>query len=520
MDGPRDPFDDLADLFLTPDEEFAREASPEAAAAAEAMRRDGTLPEVAVAVAGHLPVSAGLWLAQLSDRLARDQGPTGLVRFVAGQVHVEVFRGGRVGEPAEPIDLREALEISTRLARRWIVVPESSASPGQVLRAGRDGVLLLTGADEAAVVAAYRLIKALAEEAMVEGRAIPPISVGVLGAGDVQVADAMTKLNRTAEAFLAMGLPLTVAMPRMEPLESTLRFMLPGSRTITFEDVPALLREMLRATPPAAASREHRPEPERREPADTASGPWSFMLPSESTELPADSADAVAREAEEREADAPVEVRESVDDPVSTHVRNSAESLRRLVAGRPGSWESIGKGPFAEKPVRSETAKLPPTPVDGFVNASMLSGSGAGERRAAVESRSLPSPLLPRFEELSPLPISCPYHPQVELAVDAAGRLHLVAPLERLVEVEATAAWAADHAAMLRLACPGIEAGDPSDLRIDLVTSSAREAMPLVHSRIRLHLLASVAVGSERGWIRLPLNEAAECDSATTPEAS
>lgn len=520
MDGPRDPFDDLADLFLTPDEDFGGEASPESAAAADAMRRDGTLPEVTVAVAGHLPVSAGLWLAQLSDRLARDQGPTGLVRFVAGQIHVEVFRGGRTGEPAEPLDLREALELSTRIARRWIVVPEASASPGQVLRAGRDGVLLLTGADEAAVVGAYRLIKALAEEAMVEGRAIPPISVGVLGAGDVQVADAMTKLNRTSEAFLAMGLPLTVAMPRMEPLESTLRFMLPGSRTITFEDVPALLREMLRATPPAASVWESRPESASRGPDESLGGPWPFVLPPEATERPEVAADSPKAEADLPEADGSADRGESIDETVATQVQSSAESLRRLIAGRPGSWESIGKGPFAEKPVRGETAKLPPAPVDGFVNASMLGGPASETHRASIEDRSLPSPLLPRFEELSPLPISCPYHPEVELGVDAAGRLHLVAPLDRLVEVEATAAWAADHAAMLRLACPGIEAGDPSDLRIDLVTSSARDAMPLVHSRIRLHLLASVAIGRERGWIRLPLNEAAECDSAATPEAS
>ena len=516
MDGPRDPFDDLADLFLTPDEEFGVGASPEAAAAADAMRRDGTLPEVTVAVAGHLPVSAGLWLAQLSDRLARDQGPTGLVRFVAGQVHVEVFRGGRSGEPAEPIDLRDALEISTRIARRWIVVPESSASPGQVIRAGRDGVLLLTGADEAAVVAAYRLIKALAEEAMVEGRAIPPISVGVLGAGDVQVADAMTKLNRTSEAFLAMGLPLTVAMPRMEPLESTLRFMLPGSRTITFEDVPALLREMLRATPPSPGAWGPRPDAAAEHPMEPKGDPWPFVLPADAGERP----DSFAESAESRDEPRSVpDPSEPVGETIATPVQNSAESLRRLIAGRPGSWESIGKGPFAEPPARGEPAKLPPSPGDGFVNASMLGGTEAGQARGQIETRSLPSPLLPRFEELSPLPISCPYHPEVELGVDAAGRLHLVAPLDRLVEVEATAAWAADHAAMLRLACPGIEAGDPSDLRIDLVTSRAREAMPLVHSRIRLHLLASVAVGRERGWIRLPLNEAAECDSAASPEA-
>ena len=513
MDGPRDPFDDLADLFLTPEEEFGAAPSAEASAAADAMRREGTLPAVTVAVAGHLPVSAGLWLAQLSDRLARDQGPTGLVRFVAGQVHVEVFRGGRSGEPAEPLDLREALELSTRLARRWIVVPEASASPAQVLRAGRDGVLLLTGADEAAVVAAYRLIKALAEEAMVEGRAIPPISMGVLGAGDVQVADAMTKLNRTAEAFLAMGLPLTLAMPRMEPLESTLRFMLPASRTITFEDVPSLLRELLRATPPSSLPRSKPMDEAPQEPLETAGEPWPFALPPEAIEQ-------AERPCEPREPEIETAAMgEAFDDSVSTPVQNSAASLRRLVAGRAGDWNSIGQGSFADPPLRGEAAKLPPSPVDGFVKASMLGGD-PGDGRAEIESRTLPSPLLPRFETLSPLPIACPYHPSVELGVDAEGRLHLVAPLDRLIEVEATAAWAADHAAMLRLACPGIEASDPSDLRIDLVTSRARDAMPLAHSRIRLHLLASISIGRERGWIMLPLNEAAECDSAATPEES
>lgn len=497
MDGPRDPFDDLADLFLTPEEEFGA-ASPEASAAAEAMRRDGTLPQVTVAVAGHLPVSAGLWLAQLSDRLARDQGPTGLVRFVAGQVHVEVFRAGRSGEPAEPLDLREALELATRLASRWIVVPEASATAGQLLRAGRDGVLLLTGADEAAVVAAYRIIKMLAEEAMVEGRSIPPISVGVLGAGDVQVADAMTKLNRTAEAFLAMALPLTVAMPRMEPLESSLRFMLPAPRTISFEDVPSLLRDLLRQAPPAPAAPS----------LESFDAEWPFASTPEAIDRP----------------DLPVEpatepAREAADEaPVATPIRTSADALRRLVSGRSGAWESLGPGPFADPPARTEPAKLPPAPADGFVRASMSSGP-AGERRAELDDRTMPSPLLPHFEELRPLPISCPYHPSVELGVDAAGRLHLLAPFDRLVEVEATAAWAADHAAMLRLACPGIEAGDPSDLRIDLATARASVAMPLAHSRIRLHLLARVGVDGHGAWLRLPLNAAAEDEPAAMREA-
>jgi len=41
--------------------------------------------------------------------------------------------------------------------------------------------------------------------------------------------------------------------------------------------------------------------------------------------------------------------------------------------------------------------------------------------------------------------------------------------------------------------------------------------MSLLHSPIRLHLVAEVKVGAERGWLRLPLNDAA---AAATPAGS
>jgi len=548
MDRPRDPFDDLADLFLTPEEDGDFSEAPGAAGERPeaATPAPDTLPPIAVAVAGHLPVSAGLWLSQLADRLARDHGPTGLVRFVAGQVHIEVFRAGTGHDVGDPLDLHEALHAATTLAERWIVVPESSVSSGDVLRAAGDGLMLLTGADEAAVVAAYRLLKDLAEESMVAGRPMPPISVGVLGAGDVAVASAMMKLHRTADAFLSVDLPLAITMPRMEPLESSLRFMLPAPRTVAFEDVPALLRRLVaeRGRASGAAGIAASPNPEPADPIDEAgSAAWPFASPPEAGgehagppvggeahgEL-ADSGTLSAEDPPEIETlptSSPVGSEESaaapsfdeVEAPEATaEVHSNPDALRRLVAGKSGPWSSMG-GRAEDRSAEAspvEPAKLPPHPIDGPPPRT--------PPEVVLDAAEDHEPLLGRFEELTPLPVACPYHPRVELGVDAAGRLHLVASHHRIAEVEATAAWLADHAALLRLACPGISTSG-TDPIVDLVTERPSEVVALQHSRIRLHLVARVTLGSEAGWLRLPLNSAAETsaaqdDSEATPEGS
>lgn len=516
MDRPRDPFDDLADLFLTPEEDgdFGEPARELEAATPTPQ----ALPPIAVAVAGHLPVSAGLWLSQLTDHLARDHGPTGLVRFVAGQVHIEVFRAGTGHDVGDPLDLHDALRAAVALADRWIVVPEASVSSADVLRAADDGLMLLTGADEAAVVAAYRLLKDLAEEAMVAGRPLPPISVGVLGAGDVAVASAMMKLHRTADAFLSVDLPLAITMPRMEPLESSLRIMLPAPRTVAFEDVPELLRRFVAERGAAGPSAwPFASPPDVGEPSGDAAEPPEIETLPPTPPLEATPTPVLDDSHEPHEPPSALEA--AAEPPEATaEVYSNPDALRRLVAGRSGPWSSLG----GRDEVRSadevpvEPAKLPPHPTDASEPEPPL--------EASLESAEDHEPLLARFDELTPLPVACPYHPKVELGVDASGRLHLVASHRRIAEVEATAAWVGDHASLLRLACPGISTGGGESI-VDLVTERPSEVLALQHSRIRLHLVARVTLGGEAGWIRLPLNAAAEDatpsdGSAATPEGS
>jgi len=538
MDRPRDPFDDLADLFLTPEDDGDRGESARELEAATPTPE--ALPPIAVAVAGHLPVSAGLWLSQLADRLARDHGPTGLVRFVAGQVHIEVFRAGTGHDVGDPLDLHDALRAGVALADRWIVVPEASVSSADVLRAAGDGLMLLTGADEAAVVAAYRLMKDLAEEAMVADRPLPPISVGVLGAGDVAVASAMMKLHRTADAFLSVDLPLAITMPRMEPLESSLRIMLPAPRTVAFEDVPELLRRLVAergaaptsAWPFAAAPDAGRDatEPEQASPRDEpdeldAPDALDAADPPEASPLEPHAADPPEIETlptppvadASRPAEGAIPAVDAERPEATAEIRSNPEALRRLVAGRSGPWESMGSADAPEQDGPVEPAKLDPLPATA-------GGSEVVPLEATLDAAEDHEPLLARFDELTPLPVVCPYHPAVELGVDASGRLHLVASHRRIAEVEATAAWVGDHASLLRLACPGVDASG-TDAIVDLVTERPSEVIALQRSRIRLHLVARVTLGGEAGWLRLPLNAAAEQTTTSggreaTPEGS
>lgn len=494
MDRPRDPFDDLADLFLSPEfeaEESAPTATPRSPDAA-----DGEA--VRVAMVGHLPVSAGLWITQLADRLAREEGPVGVVRFVAGQVQVEVLRAGLGSSVAEALDLEQALEAAVHLAQRWIVVPEASAAPSEILRSGAASLLVMTGADEAAVVGAYRMLKAVAEDAMVESLPLPRLQVAVLGASEGKVAEAMAKLNRTASAFLGMELPLAMAMQRMEPVQSSYRLTLPAPRALSFQDVPRLLEDLLQRRPAADAPKATPDDPPAIETLPEAiQSAWPFAAKPQ------------ASESEPRGDAAP-----AAPLPPLPPVRGDLETIRRLVGGRAAPWSSYATsgaaapdGPAAASPApppAAEGGKLPPRPSDSF--GSVPHGDGEVHRRRGV---AFPRPLAVQFAHLRPLPVQCPYHPAVELALDAAGGVHLLAPLAALEEVQAVAGWVRDHASLLRLACPGIDRLEDHELAIDLVTDRPDAAAALATSRLRVHLLLGVEMGGSSGWLRLPLNPAA-----------
>ena len=77
-----DPFEELAALFLTePDV-----ATPRQPAAA---------PTLELIVVGSLPVRASLWLVPYADTVARESGPTALVRLDEEQPTIQLLRTPR-----------------------------------------------------------------------------------------------------------------------------------------------------------------------------------------------------------------------------------------------------------------------------------------------------------------------------------------------------------------------------------------------------------------------------------------
>ena len=204
-----DPFDELAALFLTEPEPDADEDQGFGA----------TSTIIELAVVGHLPVRAGVWLTPYADAIAREQGPTGLLRLDSDVASLLLLRPSDedTQPPPENTTLPEAIEQLARAADTWILRPPPNAPLQQLVEAGADRLTILSSADEAAVVAAYQLIKDLVEAAERAGCELPAMGLAVLGS-DRHIAERMRqRLNRTTNTFLGLELPMTACICQMQP---------------------------------------------------------------------------------------------------------------------------------------------------------------------------------------------------------------------------------------------------------------------------------------------------------------
>ena len=183
----------------------------------------GGVVELEAVVLGHLPVRAGLWAREYAASVAKRLGaPVGLVRCAGGSVGIELIGlTGLTGRgPEASDDLLEAIESARPLVARWIVRVDETDEPEVTTHPALDRVAVLSGADEAAVVASYRLIKSLAVEwqSGLDDGVGPAIGVGVMGAADEAADDAEAKIARAAETFLDRPLE---RLPRASKIGST-----------------------------------------------------------------------------------------------------------------------------------------------------------------------------------------------------------------------------------------------------------------------------------------------------------
>lgn len=445
------PFDRNLDAFLgtrTPE----RKGSP------SALRT--------LVLVGNLPVLSGLWLSQYADREARERGAACMLRIDDDAVQLELFvANGRRPSIRPQATLAEALRAVAPVVSAWLVVPRGSESIEIPTDVGE--VVVLTGADEPAVIAAYTLIKRCMESIKTRGdaRAHPRISVAVLGATDDECAFVERTLDKTTRAFLEVELPVRGGLQQVKPMESAFRGTFDAHSPLV-ADVFAMIRAAEAAsaaeTPAAESStrfdRGERFTPRRERLAPRRSlvepAPIPFNRVAAIPPMPVAAAPAVVAAA------APAPARVPVPAAVAAPVPAPAPAPRAT----------------------SVTPSLPPEPV-------------VPSRARAVQG-DLPAQLVPELAGLEPIAMRAPRDKHIELAIDAEGRLHIVGRATDATAILRVRGWAREHGELLSLADPRIARSEPV---IDLVVADLRDARAIDGATV--HVLTLVEIAGRRGYL-------------------
>lgn len=226
-------YDALADLFLG-----------ESPNTADRRPLTDIQPPIEGLVVGHLPVLATAWVQQYARQRAIDLGaPVALVRFRAGELSVDLL-GVRDEPPPPGSSVDQALSTASSHAAAWLVRVDEPSEPSLPEFSALTSVTMLTGADEAAIVSAYRTLKHIVP-ASSEADGTPDLRIAVMGADPIKAAEAVSKLERAAAAFLGRAVTVSACVAKIGGSASAPLFRGPWHGSV------GELASMLRATVPA-----------------------------------------------------------------------------------------------------------------------------------------------------------------------------------------------------------------------------------------------------------------------------
>ena len=160
----------------------------------------------------HLPVQGGLWLVPYAGREA-EQGLSMLIRMHEDAIDVAAIGTGNVDLTC-CTSIEEVIEQMGTTSANWIVQPPADADPTSLLHCDADCVTLLSGADQAAVVGAYRLLKGLIA-ATGESDLLPPLRLVIVGAEERAATDASSRIVQTAHHQLGVQIEVGHPLPAM-----------------------------------------------------------------------------------------------------------------------------------------------------------------------------------------------------------------------------------------------------------------------------------------------------------------
>lgn len=170
-------------------------------------------------VVGHLPVLGAAWITQFArQRAIQDSRPAALVRIADGTISVDLVAEAApsLEGVAESTDLASALRAAAAVTRRWIIRVEEAAESRLASDARLTSLTLLTGADEAAMVASYRSFKSMLASTEAAGRTNDVcFGVAIFGAEAGKAAESESKLRRAAQNFLGRELGSACVIQRI-----------------------------------------------------------------------------------------------------------------------------------------------------------------------------------------------------------------------------------------------------------------------------------------------------------------
>lgn len=421
-------------------------------------------PLTDVLVVGHLPVRSGLWLTPYADAVAREHGCVGLVRLDGGEPSLQVVRGSDGLEAtAAPDTLQQSIAELAGEVNAWIVRPGNADEAVELVAAGSPQVTILTSADEAAVVAAYQVIKNLAQAAQDGDCAVPHVCLAVMGADQSAAETVVERLNRTTVSFLGVEVRLACSLARMDAGIRSTRY-----QSFSHEPIPAL--------------------------ADVLA--WV------------------------KEAQSVAPRRAGVN--VNVNANAVAPNLTPGVIGRVGAAPQPSRRPplRVEEPLPSQrvaSGSDHETPSRAQVVASdapvRLRPKPAMdvEAKDAVQAREpddhgRPVALAAHVEGLTPLIVRMPGHEQVEVAVDRTGRMHVLALEGSLRELRVMEAWAFAHRELIAMASAQHFIDQSATVIAHVFTDRPAALADLHGTDLRLHVRAPVVVNGQTGWYAAPLN--------------
>jgi hypothetical protein len=462
---------------------------------------------------GHLPVMSGLWLSQYADREARESGPVCLVRVAADSVQLELFRTGSRRPSIRPqAKYDEALRAIAPVVSHWLVVPQSSSTEALDIPAGTDDIVVLTGSDQAAVVAAYKLVKAAHEASERAGGARPAISVAVLGADAAETAHVAARIGEAAGAALSTHVPVRGGLQRVAPVESSFRgtfddpapslgriceiisgasvarpMAAAAAESIGDAAAPDEVRSQSRAHARADVHADHAPlrfapRSDRRapsarvavEPIPFRSEPPARRAPERvppARVAPAPAAIPLDRQGEARSRAILAEA--------SGMLRDAASVLRDRTPAAPTA-------PASTVPPSTASAAADPQlqPARGAYHASAVAGPSVAPPLARIVEGGLPESLVVFVDGLTRVDHVAPRCERIEFAVDAAGRLHLVCRIDDLRPLQRARLWLRENVALLRRAYPEVVTAD--DPAVDVFVQDLHDLSPIDGATIHM----------------------------------